>query len=230
MGMRRIACMMMFLGLAASYNVSYAQDDYVQEDDDQYYDDIKPKHSFAFQVGLPISTTNKPFSRFMDGIVDANLEYKYSFKNNFSVGLGATYSRFNIDRYRLNKVITGGQNNLGANLRFGYEKFHSMRFATDYSLSIGGVNSLFSSDTLSARGINSIDKKSIMIRPSAAVVLTVSEWAAFRFFASYTFLTQSFLLTDIGATSNEGYKDSDFTGKMNYFTVGFSYIYYFKQY
>ena len=195
---------------------------------DDTYDDIKPKHSFSIDIGLPVATANKAYRSWMDGLVNVSTHYYYSLPNNLSVGAGIHYSYFKVDEFKVPEKTYGGINNLGAFVRVGYEKFHTMRFGTDFSLKAGYVHSMYNTDKLRAKG-NTVNFGSIYAEPVVGFILTAGEFISYRLNIGYTFQGNAFNNDRIGIDNKGGLSGKDFTAPTQFMTFGFGFTYYFKQ-
>lgn len=209
-----------------SFGAFSQEDDY--DFDENIYDDIIPKHSFTIEVGLPVSTSNKPFQSMMNGLAKVAPYYQFTLKNHLSFGIGANYSYFKANEFRVPEPVTGGIHSAGGFVKVGYEKFHSMRFGTDFGIKGGYTNTLFETnknrDNGGAQSINCV-----YIEPTAAVVLTAGEYTSYRFVVGYSIQGYDFIPSQLGINSMGGYTPADFNHTTQYITFGFGFTYYFKQ-
>lgn len=207
---------------------TFAQD--AEDFDDTVYDDITPKHQFTMLLGLPNGTTNKPFSSIMQGVVKASPYYQFTLPNDIAIGIGANYDYFKINQVRIAQKNRGGQHNVGGFVKVGYEKFHAMRFGTEYSVKVGYNSSIIISDSNKTVNNGNVVMNGIYVEPMASVILTADEWSSYRFFVSYSFMSNGFSPQSFGNASNMGYDPNEFLRRTQFLTVGFGYTYYFKQY
>ena len=224
--------MKFFLTLLSCLTLSmygFSQDDQ-QDIDENIYDDILPKHSFTIELGLPVGTGNKPFQSMMQGMVKAAPYYQFTFKKHLSLGIGANYSLFKANEFRVPEKVTGMLHSVGGFVKVGYEKFHSMRFGTDLGLKLGYTNALFVTDK--NREINGGPRSisSLYIEPTVGFVLTAGEFTSYRFVVGYSFEGYDFHTNQLGIESVGGYKPEDFNRTTQYMTFGFGFTYYFRQY
>lgn len=200
------------------------------EMDENIYDDIVPKHAFHIELGLPVGTSNKAFQSMLQGMIKFAPYYQFTFQNHISIGAGADYSFFRVDKFRVPEAVTGGIHNVGGFLKVGYEKFHSMRFGTDFGVKVGYSNAFFITDknkTLLGKP-NSIN--TIFVEPTAAVVLTAGEFTAYKFVVGYMFQGYDYRTQQLGISATGGYQPADLNHATQFMTFGFGFTYYFKQY
>lgn len=202
------------------------EDDY--DMDENIYDDIIPKHSFTIELGLPVATSNKPYQSMMMGLVKFAPYYQFTLKNHLSFGLGANYSYFKANEFRVPEKVVGGIHSAGGFIKVGYEQFHSMRFGTDFGIKAGYTNTLFDTDVNRKNGGRQ-SLNCVYIEPTAAVVLTAGEYTSYRFVVGYSFQGYDFNTSQLGIQSTGGYKPADFNHVTQYITFGFGFTYYFKQ-
>lgn len=213
---------------AFGLNATAQEDGY--DIDENIYDDIVPKHSFHIELGLPVGTSNKAFQSMLQGMMKFAPYYQFTFQNHISIGAGADYSFFRVDKFRVPEAVTGGIHNVGGFLKVGYEKFHSMRFGTDFGVKVGYSNAFFITDknkTLLGKP-NSIN--TIFVEPTAAVVLTAGEFTAYKFVVGYMFQGYDYRTQQLGISATGGYKPADLNHATQFMTFGFGFTYYFKQY
>lgn len=218
----------LILFLCFTANWSVAQDQDAENFDDNSYGDIVPLHQVSLELGLPNGAINKPFSSMMQGLVNIAPYYQFTLKNKLAFGVGVNYAFFKINQFRVPGTIHGGMNHYGAFARVAYEQFHSMRFGTEYSVKMGYNTAQIYSDSLKAH-FTTTTKNYAYIAPTAAVILTNSEWTSYRFYVSYTFTNMTFSPFDLGANTASGYEQKEFDRKSQFLTVGFGFTYYFKQ-
>lgn len=213
---------------AFGLNATAQEDGY--DIDENIYDDIVPKHSFHIELGLPVGTSNKAFQSMLQGMMKFAPYYQFTFQNHISIGAGADYSFFRVDKFRVPEAVTGGIHNVGGFLKVGYEKFHSMRFGTDFGVKVGYSNAFFITDkNKSLLGKpNSIN--TIFVEPTAAVVLTAGEFTAYKFVVGYMFQGYDYRTQQLGISATGGYKPADLNHATQFMTFGFGFTYYFKQY
>lgn len=216
------------LSLCFLANWSAAQDQDANDFDDNTYGDIKPLHQVSLELGLPNGATNKPFSSMMQGLVNVAPYYQFSLKNKLAFGVGANYAFFKINQFRVPGTINGGMHNYGGYVRVAYEQFHSQRFGTEYSVKMGYNQAQIYSDSLKVYHTTTV-KNYAYVAPTAAIILTNSEWTSYRFYVSYTFTNMGFSPFDLGANTASGYDLNEFDRKSQFLTVGFGFSYYFKQ-
>lgn len=216
------------LGLFSFSGFSQDEDEY--DVDENVYGDIAPKHSFTIEVGLPVGTANKPFQSIMNGLVNTSPYYQFTLKNHLSFGIGGNYTFFRVNPVKTPEKASGGVHSAGAFIKVGYEKFHSMRFGTDFGIKAGYANSFFATDK--NRDVNGgpVSVSSMYVEPTVGFVLTASEFTSYRFVVGYTFQGYDFHTSQLGISSNGGYKPADFDKSTQYMTFGFGFTYYFRQY
>ena len=217
----------LFIILFAS--LTFAQDD--EDDvDDAVYTRILPKHSLTIELGLPIGLSNKGFNSFLQGMVNFSPYYHYNFKNNISIGLGANYNFFWI-----NHVLSPDKDNVGSIhafgtfLELGYEKFHTDRIGTDFSIKTGYSKLNFYSVNNRESGLEIPSKDILFIEPNFSFVISADESSSFRWNIGYTFQNYKFDPTSLGFLDSKEYHLADYDKLTQFISFGFGYTYYFKQ-
>jgi hypothetical protein len=198
--------------------------------DENIYDDIIPKHSVTIELGLPNTSSNKPFKSIMQGLLKFNPYYQFTLKNHLAFGVGATYSYFKVNPFRVPEKVTGGLHSTGAFVKVGYEKFHSMRFGTDIGVKFGYVNNQFTTDMNTKNHGGPFVSNAFYVEPTLGLILTASEFTSYRFVAGYSILGNKFRTSDLGISSTGGYTESEINKNSQYMYFGFGFTYYFKQY
>ena len=225
----KISNFFVFLIFVSFSLISFSQED-DEEIDDAIYTRINPKHSLSIELGLPIAVSNKGFKGFLQGMVNFSPYYHYNFRNNISVGLGANYNFFWI-----NHVLSPDKNNvgaihaLGAFVELGYEKFHTDRIGTDFSVKTGYSQLNFYSVKNRALGLGTPTKNITFVEPTFSLVITADEFSSFRWNVGYAFQNYVFNPTNLGFENAKEYSSEDYQKNTRFFTFGFGYTYYFKQ-
>ncbi len=214
--------------ITLSLNVFSQEDDY--DIDENIYGDIVPKHSFTIELGLPVGTSNKAFKFMMQGLVRFSPYYQFTLKNHLAFGIGANYNYFKVNQFRVPEKVSGGLHSAGGFVKVGYEKFHSMRFGTDYGVKIGYNTNQFVTDTNSTNLGKAFVSNSLFIEPTVGLVLTSGEFTSYRFVVGYTFQGNDFNTSNLGINSTGGYSASELSKNTSFMTFGFGFTYYFKQY
>lgn len=189
---------------------------------------IEPKHTFNIEMGLPNSFTNKPFKDIMQGLVSFEPYYQYKFPKNIIVGAGLKYNYFTINQFKVPIKVLGGMHTGGAFIKVGWEKFHSDRFATDFSMKAGYTQNYFYSTENDTAGANPRQVNCSYLEPTMGFILTADEFASYRFFVSYAFQGFGFRPDMIGLETFGGYDPSESNSVSSYLIVGFGYTYYFS--
>ena len=200
-----------------------------QQDDENFYDDIVPKNAFTIELGLPNGTANKLYSSMMQGLVKCAPYYQFSLRNHLTFGIGANYTYFKLNQFKINEKINGGAHSIGGFVKVGYEKFHSMRFGTDIGLKLGYGQTIFVSDSNSVMG-GPQRRNAPYVEPTFALILTANEFSSFRFVVGYAIQGYGFRPGFLGYTSDGGYDPARFSTATQYFTFGFGFTYYINQY
>ena len=208
----------------------FAQGDDDFDIDENIYSDITPKHSFTLELGLPVATANKPFKFMMQGLVRFSPYYQFTLKNHLAFGIGANYSLFRVNQFRVPEKVTGSLNSVGGFVKVGYEKFHSMRFGTDYGVKMGYNSNQFVTDSNSTKLGGAFVVNSFFVEPTVGFVLTSGEFTSYRFVLGYMMQGNGFNTSDLGINSKGGYTENDFSKNTQFMTFGFGFTYYFKQY
>jgi hypothetical protein len=216
-----------FLSLLFIKSILFSQD--APDFEDATFDDITPKHQFTITIGLPNGTSNQPFSKMLQGIVHASTYYQFTFQNHIAIGAGFNYTYLKTNPVRMPEPIKGSYNHMAFFGKISYEKFHSMRFGTEYGLKIGAAQNYIFSDTNAVTLGGALIKPAILIEPSVSFILTADEWSSFRAFVSYSYMNTGFAPQDLGVKTNGGYKPENFSKPSQFITFGFGYTYYFKQ-
>jgi hypothetical protein len=201
-----------------------------EEEDDEIYSRIKPKHSMTIELGLPVPIRNKGFNGYLQGIVNFSPYYHYNFQNNLSLGIGGNYSYFWINRVleTSNKNL-GGIHSTGLFLKLGHEKFYTDRLGTDIGVKFGGQQLTFDSEFNKTNHGGAISKTVYYIEPTIGIVLTASEFTSYRWIVGYTIQNYTFNPTQLGFASSSTFTGTDYSKPTQFLTVGFGFTYYFKQ-
>jgi hypothetical protein len=200
-----------------------------QENEELYFKNISPKHTYHVDVGLPVPTSNKPFRQTMQALLNVNTGYQFTMQNQLAFGFGVHYSYFKINQFRVPEKILGGVHSYGGYGKFSVEKFHSKRFGTDFGLKVGYLEHQFVSDTNQVAVAGTLKMQSIYVEPMASFILTAEENIAYSFNIAYTFYNFQYHPNLFGFKSTAGYKESDFKKITQFLTVGFGFRYYFKE-
>jgi hypothetical protein len=204
-----------FLGLLASSMQAKAQS-------------IDPDDSFTVELSLPNAMVNLPYQRIMQGLIHASTHYQYAFKSGIYAGIGAHYSYFAINEFRVTPKIYGGIHSGAVFFKTGHEKFWSERFGTDIGLRIGMVKSYAVTDALDTMGLSPQTRLAPYIEPNVSFILTSDVNQSFRLTIGYPFYGYAFTPQLIGVASQMGYSASEWNKKCSFLSVGFGYTYYFN--
>jgi hypothetical protein len=188
--------------------------------------EIDPDDSFTFDLCLPNAVQNLPFQKVMQGLVHASAHYQYAFNSGFYMGLGAHYSYFAINEFRVTPKIYGGIHSAAAFLKTGHEKFWSERFGTDLGLRAGWVRSYVVSDALTELGQSPQIREGIYFEPNMSFILTSDVNQSFRLTIGLPIYAYPFSPQLIGIEGNMGYDPLEFERNSSFLSVGFGYTYY----
>ncbi|MFM7636964.1 MAG: hypothetical protein ACKO5W_03760 [Crocinitomicaceae bacterium] len=202
---------------------------------------IDPDDSFTFELCLPNSTANKPFREIMQGVVSASPYYQYTLKNSLSFGVGANYSYFAINQFRVTQKIFGGMHQGVGFFKIGHEKFWSERMGTDIGVKIGYSELFVISDLLKSQDITFRRTNGIFVEPTISYVITMDVNSSIRFVFGFPFYNFKFQPWTIGegswvySTSSSGdnntpgvYDKTTAKSNSRAFTIGFGYTFYFN--
>lgn len=194
---------------------------------------IEPKYSFNVELGLPVTIANTPFNDVMQGLLGVSLYQQYSFPFHLNVGLGARYSLFTINEFRVPVPLNGSVHTTGAFMKIGYDKFFTERFAIDIGVKVG--YSLNFSETkernLTGDIINktSNQNESVLIEPTLGLILAADEKTSYRFTIGYNIQGYGFSPRFIGLESDSTWDPSKYSTPTQYLVVGFGFTYYFRK-
>lgn len=188
--------------------------------------EIDPDDSFTFDLCLPNAVYNLPFQKVMQGLVHASSHYQYAFKSGYYVGVGAHYTYFAINEFRVTPKIYGGIHSAAAFLKTGHEKFWSERFGTDIGLRAGWVRSYVVSDALAELGQSPHTREGIYLEPNISLVLSSDVNQSFRLTIGYPIYAYPFSPQLIGIEGNMGYDPIQFERNSTFLSVGFGFTYY----
>lgn len=215
--------MLKIIGLLIIFTNSFLF--FSQDEEPTFYKLIVPKHSYTIEFALPVSVANKPFKGIMQGLVRSSASYQFSLKNGLSIGVGGNYTYFMINRFKITPQILGGMHLMNAYGKLAFEKYYSDRVGIDTGLKIGYNQALFHSDSLSSKNkfISGI------VEPYVSFCLTGNHKTAYKWTLSYSFLNHGFSPQQIGDFINDDYSFSEFNRMTRFFSFGFSYSHFFKQ-
>ena len=214
--------------LFSSLNL-YSQDE--EEFDDETYTRIKPKHSLSVELGLPIGIANKGFKGFLQGMVNFSPYYHYNFLNNLSIGAGINYNFFWINHVLAPDTKNiGAIHSIGSFLEVGYEKFFTDRLGTDFSFKSGFSQLNFYSKNNRTLGLGTPKQNVVFIEPTFSLIITADEFTSYRWIVGYAFQNYKFDPTKLGFSDSKEYHTPEYNKMSQFFTFGFGFTYYFKQY
>ena len=219
---------LVFTSIALSFSL-YSQDE-LYDFDENFYDDIHPKHSFSLELGLPVSTSNKPFQKVMMGLINFAPYYQFTLQNHISFGAGLNYSYFRANEFKVPEKVIGGVHNVGAFVKVGHEKFHSMRFGTTAAIKVGYTQSHFTTDLNRTVNGGPVAIDGIYIEPNFGLVLTAGEYISYSLVVGYAFQGYQFNNTHLGIDAKGGFSAADYAKSTQFMTFGFGFTYYIKQY
>ena len=185
------------------------------------------KHNFNLELTLPNALTNKAFGNIMQGLVNFAPYYQYKMKNNLGFGIGARYAYFTINEFRVPEPVYGGMHSAAGFLKFGWEKFNSEGFATDFSIKGGYAQNYFLTDVNDSLGVNPVSVGALFIEPTVGLILLAETNVSFRLSFSYGWMNFGYSPQLIGLETFGGYDPSDFERTTGYFNIGFGFTYYF---
>ncbi len=224
-GMEKI--ILIFTSMVLSFSL-FAQDE-AFDYDENIYDDIVPKHSFSLELGLPVSTSNKPYQSMMMGLINFAPYYQFTLQNHLSFGAGVNYSYFRANEFKVPQKVVGGLHNVGIFGKVGWEKFHSMRFGTTAAVKVGYTQSHFTTDLNKVNG-GPVVIDGIYVEPNFGLVLTAGEFISYSFVVGYAFQGYNFNTSHLGISAQGGFSAADYSKNTQFMTFGFGFTYYIKQY
>ncbi len=219
---------LIFTCLVLSFSVLSQDDDY--DYDENIYDDITPKHSFSLELGLPVSTSNKPYQSIMMGLINFAPYYQFTLQNHLSFGAGVNYSYFRVNEFKVPQKVIGGAHNVGVFGKIGWEKFHSMRFGTTAAVKVGYTQTHFITDLNRTNNGGPVSIDGIYVEPNVGLVLTAGEFISYSLVVGYAFQGYQFKTSHIGIDAKGGFSAKDYAKSTQFLTFGFGFTYYFKQY
>jgi hypothetical protein len=179
------------------------------------------------EVNLPISSGNKLFKTWVQGLGGAGFSSRYRFKDQWVLGLGAQYSYFIINEFRVPEKIRGNAQFFSGYLEFGYEKNHNDVFASSFTLRSGYSQVLFASSEFKVKEITSKPIDAIFIQPTISLALMADEISSFRFSFGVAFQGMAMNPGRIAAVSTGGFELKDYRKNTNYIFIGLGYTHYF---
>ncbi|MBI2260020.1 MAG: hypothetical protein HYU67_14115 [Flavobacteriia bacterium] len=190
---------------------------------------ILPKHSYSIDLTLPTSHKNKTFKGVMQGLCRLNVNYNYYFVKKFATGLGYTYTFFQINRFKTPKNVVGGIHFHSYYTEIGYKNFFNERFGLELNLKLGQSSILMYSDSLSNVQTKKYNNKNAnYFEPSLALVLTSGSNSSLKWIFGYNIQYADFKLKDIGILSKSNYPEND-QKRIQFLYFGFSFCHYFKE-
>ncbi len=189
---------------------------------------IIPKMSYHFNVGLPVNTANESFKGIMQGLINGSTHFQYTLKNALCFGIGVNYTFFSLNEFKIAEANRGGVHMASGFLKFGHEKFHSSNFGTDFGLKMGYSLNYFNSDTIRVNEGKMREIGSLYIEPNFGFMLTMDESTTIKLAIGYAIQDFGFRPTLIGLGSDGAYNPAFFSRPTQYLTIGFGYTHYFK--
>jgi len=189
---------------------------------------IDPDDSFTLELCLPNSFSNKPYKTIMQGLVSASPYYQYTLKSGIAFGIGAHYSYFTINQFRMPVKVFGGIHTGAVFLKLGHEKFWGERFGTDVGCKVGVLQSFAMSDLLRNQGVYYNKTEALFVEPTIGLVLAADVNCSYRLTIGYPLYGYAFSPWMIGYDSKMGYSDEDYIKNSSFLNVGFAYTFYFN--
>ena len=190
---------------------------------------IEPKHTFNVELGLPNGMINKPFSQYMQGLVNVAPYYQYTMKNTLAFGMGIRYAYFGVNQFRVPMKTRGGMHSFGVFTKVSREKFHTERFSTDMGVKVGYTQNYFATDRNEDLYQSPYQVNSILIEPTVELGLVADEQVSYSLVISYAFQGFAYQPHMIGLETFGGFEQKEFEKVTSYLTIGFGFTYYFKQ-
>jgi hypothetical protein len=189
---------------------------------------LEPKGSVQFNVGLPINLGNEAFKGIMQGLVNGSFHYQYTLKNSISFGIGANYTYFDVNEFKVSEPLFGGMHTPAVFLKLGSEKFHTSTFGTDISVKAGIAQTVINTSANKENGVNSVLIQSSYIEPMLGLIMLSDEKFGLRFNFSYGIYGFGFTPYQLGLNSHEGFNPKEFSKVTSFFSFGFAYTHYFR--
>lgn len=190
---------------------------------------VEPKFTYTIELGLPNAMVNRAYKDIMQGLGSFTTYGQYSFPFHLNVGAGARYSFFTVNEFSVPDEVSGQIHSAHGFVKIGYDKFHTERFATDFSVRIGYGQNIINTDLNKDSGVGLVKINSSMIEPNVGFILTVDQWNSFRMHLGYNIMGYGFSPQLLGLTSNEGWDPADYNKLTQSFVIGFGYTYYFNK-
>jgi hypothetical protein len=189
---------------------------------------ISPKASFHANFGLPVNTANESFKGIMQGLFNSSVHLQYTLENSLCFGLGANYTYFSLNEFKIAEANKGGLLMPSAFVKIGQEKFHSSNFGTDCGVKMGYTMNLFKSDSILVNEGKARQLGSLYVEPTVGFMLTIDENTTIKLAIGYVVQNFGFEPTRMGLASNGAYDPNNFGVPTQYLTIGFGYTHYFK--
>lgn len=190
---------------------------------------FEPRHTFNIEVGLPNGFSNPAFKSVMQGLVSLAAYNQFDFKNHLTIGGGLRYSYYAVNEFKVTAPVNGGMHSPGAFLKFGWQKFHNDRFATDMAIRLGYSMHYFDTDQNDTLGVNPLKIGSLFLEPSLGLILMADEQNSFRFFISYALSNFGFKPSFLGLETLGGFDPGSLNKITSALIVGFGYTHYFTK-
>lgn len=205
----------------------YSQEENQEED---VYAMVRPKHTFSLELGMPVSMKNNLFSELMRGVINVSPYYHYNFQNNISLGLGVNYNFFWVNHVLApDPKNTGGIHTGGVFGKLGYEKYYTERFGTDIGVKFGYSNHYYVSDLNKAISSKPSVNSSTFFESTIAFILTADEVTSYRWIVGYAIQNYTFNPTMLGYKNEPRFTNTSTKSLTQFLTVGFGFSYYFNQ-
>jgi hypothetical protein len=183
--------------------------------------DIAPnptRHCIKIDFKLPTAVRNLAFRSFLNGIVDADINYQYSFLNDrLSLGGGFKFTHWQIISTKFqNMVVNGHWESYTPFAVIAYKKNVSENAFFEYELKGGYAFTRMTSNRIWPPAI----REGWSIEPKAGFYLKANDLSAVGLTVNYVLLGSNFTPDQLGMNRFQGFTDADNQKIYQYFSIG----------
>lgn len=189
------------------------------------------RHSIKGDFRLPSPTHNQAFRSTMDGIADLSIGYQYPIFKGIGLGLGYQFLHTVINELAINtnqNIIAGKFYRHSPNLKLFYETALSDKIVFELATKGGYSIHSFSSNYLKNSGADPFTSNGWFLQPEMGFYMLAQDNFSVGLVFSYGISDYEFNPASIGMEEFPGYGVADYSGRIQNFSVGFSFCAYLR--
>lgn len=170
---------------------------------------------------LPNATSNRFYKKVSRGISDAGLSVNYKISSGLNVGVGFRHSFFEISQFKISEKLDAQTHLIIPYGELSYIKHFTDKVFLDVGLQLGKYTMRSSSNPCRSSGKGIHINSDFFISPNASIYLKGAERLSYSFSLGYAFTQTSYTPATVCLEEFNDFKQSDYVGTLQYFTVGF---------